>query len=59
MKTIQCTYLPHHHNGLQAMLQHVFMMSLYIYYALCFVHFEHSVCLEPISALINIFMLLA
>ena len=30
-----------------------------MYYALCFVHFEHSVCHEPISVLINIFMLLA
>ena len=36
-----------------------FMTSLYIYYALCFVHVEHSVCHEPISVLINIFTLLA
>ena len=27
----------------------VFMTSLYMYYALCFVHVEHSVCHEPIS----------
>ena len=26
----------------------VFMTSLYIYYALCFVQVEHSVCYEPI-----------
>ena len=36
-----------------------FMTSLYMYYALCFVHVEQSVCHEPISVLINIFMLLA
>ena len=35
------------------------MTSLYMYYALYFVHVEHSVCHEPISVLINIFMLLA
>ena len=37
----------------------VLMLSLYMYYALCFVHVEHSVCHEPISILINIFTLLA
>ena len=31
----------------------------YMYYALCFVHVEHSGCHERISVLINIFMLLA
>ena len=36
-----------------------FMTSLHMYYALCFVHVEHSMCHEPISVLINIFMLLA
>ena len=30
-----------------------------VYYALCFVHVEHSVCHEPISVLINIFMFLS
>ena len=30
-----------------------------VYYALCFVHIEHSVCHEPIPVLINIFALLA
>ena len=30
----------------------------YMYYALCFVYIEHSVYHEPISVLINIFMLL-
>ena len=31
----------------------VFMTSLYMYYALCFVHIEHSVCHEPIFVLID------
>ena len=31
----------------------VFMTSLCMYYALCFVHVEHSVCHEPISVSIN------
>ena len=31
------------------------MMSLYVYYALCFEHVEHCVCHEPISVLINIY----
>ena len=31
-----------------------FMTSLYMYYALCFVHVEHSVSHEPISVLIYI-----
>ena len=34
----------------------VFMTSLYMYYALCFVHVEHSVCDEPVSVLINIYI---
>ena len=34
-------------------------VTLYFYYALCFMLFEHSVCHEPISLLINVFMLLA
>ena len=33
----------------------VFMTSLCMYYALCFVHVEHSVCHEPISVLNNIY----
>ena len=36
----------------------VFMTSLYMYYAPCFVLVEHYVCHEQISVLINIFMLL-
>ena len=32
------------------------MTSLYVYYALCFVHFEHSVCHEPISVLIFLYI---
>ena len=35
------------------MLWVVFMTSLYMYYALCFVLVERSVCHEPISVLIN------
>ena len=34
-------------------------VTIYLYYALCFLLIEHSVCHEPISVLINIFMLLA
>ena len=34
-------------------------MYIYLYYALCFMLVEHSVCHEPISVLINVFMLLA
>ena len=34
-------------------------LTLYLYYALCFMLVEHSVCHEPISVLINVFMLLA
>ena len=30
------------------------MTSLYMYYALCFVFVEHSVCHEPISVSINV-----
>ena len=36
----------------------VFMASLYMYYTLSFVLFEHSVCHEPIFVLINVFTLL-
>ena len=35
------------------------MASPYMYYALCFVHAEYSLFHEPISVLINIFVLLA
>ena len=34
-------------------------VTIYVYYALCFMLVEHSVCHEPISVLINLFMLLA
>ena len=37
----------------------VFMASLYMYNALCFVYIEHSVCHEPISVSINIYTPLA
>ena len=43
MKTIQCGHPPPHHNGS-------------VYYALCFVYVEHSVCHEPISVLSNIYI---
>ena len=33
-------------------------VTIYLYYALCFMLVEHSVCHEPISVLINVFMLL-
>ena len=35
----------------------VFMTSLYMYYASCFLHVEQSVYHEPISALIDVFRL--
>ena len=35
----------------------VFMAALYMYYAPWFVLFEHSVCHEAISVLINVFTL--
>ena len=73
MKTIQCTHPPHHHNGFVAACQlwtasggvHTLLVleptdvTLCLYYALCFMLVEHSVCHEPISVLINVFMLLA
>ena len=34
-------------------------VTLYLYYALCFMRVEHSVCRESISVLINVFMFLA
>ena len=34
-------------------------VTMYVYYALCFMLVEHSVCHEPISVLINVFTLLA
>ena len=34
-------------------------VTIYLYYALCFMLIEYSVCHEPISVLINILMLLA
>ena len=34
-------------------------VTIYLYYALCFMLVEQSVCHEPISVLINVFMLLA
>ena len=54
MKTIQCAHPPHHHNGFAAKA-----IAMALYYAPCFVLVEHSVCHEPISVLINVFMLLA
>ena len=34
-------------------------VTIYLYYTLSFMLVEHSVCHEPISFLINVFMLLA
>ena len=34
-------------------------VTIYLYYALCFMLVEHSVFHEPISVLINVLMLLA
>ena len=34
-------------------------VTIYLYYALCFMLAEHSMCQEPISVLINVFILLA
>ena len=60
MKTIQCAHPPHHHNGFVVMrLMGALDFTIYLYYALCFMLVEHSVCHEPISVLINVFMLLA
>ena len=56
------TYIPIYMWGyiyIYIYIRIVFMESLYIYYALCFVHVEHSGCHERISVLINISMLLA
>ena len=66
MKTIQCDYPPHHHNG--------FVATCRLWTASGGVHallvleptecstsmlVEHSVCHESIFVLINVFMLLA
>ena len=69
MKTIQCAHPPHHHNGFVATcrlwtasgvaLDCLHDVTIYLYYALCFMLIEHSVCHEPIFVLINVFMLLA
>ena len=66
MKTIQCAHPPHHHNGFVATCRLwtasgdcLHDVTIYLYYALCFMLIEHSVCHEPIFVLINVFMLLA
>ena len=64
MKTIQCAHPPHHHNGFVATCRLCTAsggvdVTIYLYYALCFMLIEHSVCHEPIFVLINVFMLLA
>ena len=38
---------------------YVYDVTICLYYVLCFMLVEHSVCHEPISVLINVFMLLA
>ena len=60
----RCIYIYIHdiHSLLNTRLyiSHIYICTYIIYiYALCFMHVEHSVCHEPISVLINIFMLLA
>ena len=37
---------------------YIYYAIIYMNYALCFVHIEHSVCHETIFVLINIFTLL-
>ena len=63
IKKIQCAHFPHHHNSFVATCRlwtaRGGVHALSLLYALCFVHFEHSMCHELIYALINIFMLLA
>ena len=73
MKIIQSAHPPHHRNGFVATCRlwtasggvHVLLLdclhdvTVYLYYVLCFMLVEHSVCHEPISVLINVFMLLA
>ena len=72
MKTIQCAHPPHHHNGFVATcrlwtytivvmrrmgaLDCLHDVTIYLYYALCFMLIEHSVCHEPIFVLINIYI---
>ena len=43
MKTIQCAHCLHD-------------VTIHFYYALCFMLVEHSVCLEPIFVLINVYI---
>ena len=61
MKTIQCTHPPHHHNAILVMrrmgeLDCLHDVTIYLYDALCFMLIEHSVCHEPISVLINVYI---
>ena len=68
MKTIQCAHPPHHHNGFVATcrlwtasggvhaLDCLHDVTIYLYYALCFMLIEHSVCHEPIFVLINVYI---
>ena len=46
-------------HSLKLVLDCLHDVIIYLYYALCFMLVEHSVCHEPISVLINVFMLLA
>ena len=59
LETQSCNKLAYIYISLHDVHWIVFVTPLYMYYALCFVHVEDSVCHEPISVLINIFMLLA
>ena len=73
MKTIQCAHPPHHHNGFVVTCRlwtasgrvHTLLVleptecSTSTRLGACFMLVEHSVCHEPISVLLNVFMLLA
>ena len=61
MKTIQCARMDCRirWDGRMGALDCLHDVTIYLYYALCVMLVEHSVCHEPISVLINVFMLLA
>ena len=67
MNTIQCAHPPHQEEDDEeddvmrrmGTLDCLHGVPIYLYYALCFMLVQHSVCHEPISVLINVFMLLA
>ena len=58
MKIIQCAHPPHHHNGFVATCR-LWTASGGVHALLVLEPTEHSLCHEPVSVLINVFMLLA